>query len=469
MNFNPARSPGVREERGSLRCAAFSLAIVLTGAPSVGFAATLADAGAPSQDYVGETLAAQPHRAPGSEDRPASGDKGQPVGTVRPPTHRVLVKLEQQMGRSEWKEALRRIDSYAPRTQGHPYEQSLLQVARAYCLLSMERHIEAASVLNQLLGDPWVGQETKHNFAYNLAQIYVQQEDWRRAAPLVDSWLRDEAKPEPESLALAGYVQYRLKHFKVAANRLRVAIVERHRSVPKSPVFEWYQLLLASYQELGDDDAARALLRSFVTRFPEHSGNYWQLANTALRLSDPTLALASLELGAAAGGLNREGVRLQVRLLVQLGDPYRAARVAEEAMMTSVLPSTREDWDVLVDAWLLARNEERALAAARKAVPTGRAHFSLRAGEILLRNEEWKSAVQPLQEALDTSRDPPTRARIHLLLGISSLHRSERENSRRHLQLARGEESQRQEAERWLSHWRRQWPRSVSSLERSAR
>lgn len=407
-----------------------------------------------------------------------------PLGTVRPPTHRFLVKVEEWMAAGQFYEALERIEAFLPRTTGRQYERGLLDVARSYCLLSTEQFVRAVPVLTEVVGNRWIQASSRHDLRFNLVQIHVQEGQWTLAAPLLNEWLEAESSPEPVSLALAGYVQYQLDHYRRAASLLRRAIVENHAVPGSEPHVDWYQLLLASYQRQGDPDAARALLRSFVARFPHYTDNYLQLAQTALQLKDSALALASLDLGAAAGALSAEGIRAQVRLLVELGDPYRSASTAEQAIATGKLVPSRFDWDQLVDAWLLARNSRRAVKAAKKArayyggkvspdesgeSPVHSRHFVLRAGEILLRQEHWLQAARMVEPVLAVEGAAADRAHAHLLLGVSQLQQGLADKSFKNLTHAKRAPAEQVEAKRWLQYWHGRFPEASATRKKALR
>lgn len=390
------------------------------------------------------------------------------TGSLRPPTYRLMLALEELLAHAQWQQGLQRLDAFAVRTKGYEYEQLMLDRIRIQFLLGSENFSRALPVLERTLDSPYVAAPARQDYLHNLAQIYATLNQWAPVIRVLNRWMQAEPEPEAAVVALLGFAYYRQGNPARAAALLRDAIARQSREHPNEPQLDWYKLLLAASRDRGNLAGAAAVLRSLVAHFPEQSAMFLELAHTAQQQGDPQLALAGLRWGQAAGADSSEVVREQILLLVQMKDPQRAAQLGERAVKAGWWGEQAGDWDLLIDAWLQARAPKQALQTAERAARTASAnpgHFQYRIGELLLTESRWAEAATRLSEALNLldaaaknsspqadSHSEKESAHAALLQGIALLYQGKFTSSRRSLQRASRHPDQRREANRWLQH-----------------
>lgn len=398
----------------------------------------------------------------------ASSSQTVRTGSLRPPTYRLMLALEELLSKSQWQQGLQRLDAFAARTEGHEYEQLMLDRIRIQFLLGSEQFARALPVLERTLDSPFVATAARQDYLHNLAQIYATLKQWPQVIRVLSRWMQAETEPDAAVVALLGFAYYRQGNPARTEALLRDAIGRQNREHPNRPQLDWYKLLLAASRDRGNLAGATATLKSLVAHFPEQSEMFLELARTAQQQGDPQLALAGLQWGHAAGAQDSQVVRDQILLLLQMKAPLRAAQLGQKAVKAGWWGEQAGDWDLLIDAWLQARSPERALLAAEQAAQSEKAnpgHFEFRMGELLLTENRWVEASNKLNQALkllaSAAGNSPSKtnssrekegARAALLHGIAQLYQGNFERSRRSLQRASRHPDQHREASRWLQH-----------------
>lgn len=343
--------------------------------------------------------------------------------TVRPATYRALERIQSLMEREEYPEALERITVLEVRVAREPFEQALVAQTKAYVLLAQERYEEAIPVLARALEGDLLPEEATANLQYNLAQLKLLNGDAAGAAATLEAYFaKAEVAPTPVARALVGHAYYLLARYSDARGAL-----ERATAAMQVPPENWLRLLLGTYYELARFSDAEAVLRTLVARFPAERRYWIELSTIALHRGDEPLALASLELAENAGLLTGEDLVRLARLNLGLDAPVRAARLLESALAEARIEATARNFELLADAWVMAREYERSLPALSRAAelaPARHAELALRHGELLVHLERWEEAVTVLESLM---REPASErvARANLLVGVAAYYQGQ--------------------------------------------
>jgi tetratricopeptide (TPR) repeat protein len=131
--------------------------------------------------------------------------------------------------------------------------------------------------------------------------------------------------------------------------------------------------------------------------------------------------------------------------------PYPAARVLEKAIAEGKVHGDAEAWELLANAWIAAREYERALEPLGKAAQLSKdGNLYVRLAQLYLQNEDWKNAAENLQKAVDKGglKDP---GNTELMLGIAYYNEKRIVEARSSFARARQHDSSREAADRWIS------------------
>ena len=135
--------------------------------------------------------------------------------------------------------------------------------------------------------------------------------------------------------------------------------------------------------------------------------------------------------------------------------PYKAAVVLEKEMATGRIDSTLESLNMLVDAWILAQESEKAESVFNEIINSYNDEKSrLRLGQLHIENEKWEKAVDILNIELE-SEDLTLISKINLLLGIAQFNTENIAEARISFTQALSDKSTKEQAEWWLDHIKR--------------
>jgi predicted negative regulator of RcsB-dependent stress response len=114
------------------------------------------------------------------------------------------------------------------------------------------------------------------------------------------------------------------------------------------------------------------------------------------------------------------------------------------------VPETAEIWRLLADAWVAARNRDKAeRPLERAAAHASDGQLYLRLAHVQIEREEWTAARKSLTHALEKGglSDP---GNAQLLLGIASASDSDWKGARKAFEAAAGYEGTASAAKQWL-------------------
>ena len=180
--------------------------------------------------------------------------------------------------------------------------------------------------------------------------------------------------------------------------------------------------------------------------------HYWlQLAGSYLHMNRPRQAAAVLSVAHHTGLLREPAdiIRL-AQLFRQAGVPRMGCEVLQNALGEQRISGTPENYEMLADAWLQAREARRAARVVqRRAEIQSCCKSRLRLGQLLVELEDWPAARDQLQRAA-SERCRGVREKAQLLLGIAAYHSGNVEDARKAFAQARQAPDLRGQAEGWL-------------------
>ncbi len=327
------------------------------------------------------------------------------------------------------------------------HEKAMMWQTFGYAYSSQERYPQAIDSFEKCLELDGLPPQSVTNLRYNLAQLYLVEENFPKAIEHFEVWFEAAENPTADAhyMMAAAYTQ---------AERPRDALPYAKKAVAKapSPKETWLQLLLSlhfRFEQYGD---ATGVLQKLIARFPKKQ--YWiQLAAAYTELGNKKKALATMELAEAQGFLSsRNEVRNLVQLYLYNDIPYRAALLMEKAIGDGRLPDDAKTQELLANIWLHARERERATGPLERAAEmSDNGNLYVRLGQVHVSEERWVAARSALSKALSKGglRDA---GNVYLMLGIANASESRWDQARKAFTAARKYEKSAQSASQWLAH-----------------
>ncbi|RME35090.1 MAG: hypothetical protein D6786_02960 [Gammaproteobacteria bacterium] len=363
-------------------------------------------------------------------------------------TYKALNEVHELLGKEQYRQAISRLQSLLAKVEGNRYESAVVLQTLGYAYSGAGKYKEAAGAFDRSLALNALPEGVAHGLRYNAAQLHIYSGEYRKGLKHLTRWFRDEAKPPVESLVLAATAHYQLKQYKSASRYLQRAIrASRH------PREGWYQMLLACRLQLKQYKSALKVVRTMVRRYPSRREYWTQLVALYQRNRQEGKALATLELMRTGGMLDSDERLRLARMYLYLDLPWLAGRHLRQSLASAALPATHENWFLLAQSWLQAREKPLAVEALEKAVeagpPDGSTHALL--GQLLVDLERWREAVPVLAEALRRGglKHP---ALTRFLYGLALYHSGDPDQAVRELRLASNDKSLHDQAQWWLQY-----------------
>jgi len=330
--------------------------------------------------------------------------------------------------------------------QLNDHERALTWQTYGYVQASQEDYAAAVASFERSLAAGGLPEAAQQDVRFNLAQLYVQVKRYDDAIDTFRVWFEAAEDPPASAYYLLAmtYVQ-KDEHAKALAPA-RLAV-----SKTAEPKEAWLQLLLSLLIEQEQFAEALPVASRLVARFPKKT-HWLQLSGVHSRLGQHREALGALEAAYEQGMLTSqdEVVRLaQLYLFNQV--PYRGAEVLAEALRAKRIAGSAETWELLANAWLQARERERArLALERAARLSSDGELWMRLAQVQLDQEQWAAARESLGAALRKGglKNP---GQMQLLLGIANASEERWHEARAAFEAAQHHDATRKVASQWLA------------------
>jgi tetratricopeptide (TPR) repeat protein len=279
---------------------------------------------------------------------------------------------------------------------------------------------------------------------YNVAQIHLATENYEGAVKALRRWFRATNERTPHAYYLLAVAYYQQGKLDKALRPARQAV-----KISEKPNQSWLQMLVGLYLQEAKYQEALPYVEVLVAHFPKKM-YYLQLSALYAQLGEEEKALAVMQLAYEQGflTLDRELVRLGEMYLYH-GLPYRAAVLLEKGLEEEKVEPKAKTLEVLANAWLMARETNRAVEPLILAADLAEAgDVYVRLGQVYLEREEWGAAADALSKGLE--RGVKDEGDAQLLLGITYYNEKKLKSARSAFRAAREFEDNKEHADDWI-------------------
>ncbi len=373
-------------------------------------------------------------------------------------TFKKLNEAHELISAEKYQEAKRVIDGLADDRGLNDHEHALVWQTYGYIWSSLENYGRATAAFEKTLSFDALPEGAQLNTLYNLAQLYMANEQFQKGVLTLKRWFARAENPAPDAyyLLALGYVQQ---------DRFDLALPHAKTAVQKSdkPKEAWLQLLLALYLDKKQYKDGANLLEQLVARFPRKT--YWmQLSAVYQETGREKDALAVMQIAYEQGFLSEDR---ELRNLVQMylfhEVPYHGAKILEKGIAEGIVKKDAKAYELLANAWVGAREYDRAIPPLRRAAQlSDKGELFMRLGQVYLEREDWKEAREALAAAEKKGglKDP---GQNQLLLGIAQYNSKRLTAARRAFERARGYEKTARPASQWLRHIEREQAQAAAA------
>ncbi len=364
--------------------------------------------------------------------------------------HREVQAANELLAGGNSAQAISRLTALTRRGNLNAYEKAVLQQMLGFAYYEADDSARARAAFEESLSFNVLPDQIANGVTMALTQVCLTLRDFDCARRHVDSVIAASAAPDPDMLAVAGYVYYELKQFDVAERHILRAINSSQEAKEN-----WYQILLAIYREQEAWPKAERVLRDAVVLFPD-KGTYWQFLSYVLFTQDKQHeALATMMLAYRLKLLGSEDLERISGFHANLGIPEKAARMLEQWLEAGELEADGERLALLGRLWLLARERDKAKRHLEKAADLDKdGDLDLLLGKLYYEDQNWDRATARLERALAKGGLKEAEAEARLLLGISAFHAGQRNIARAAFEAAGREPRYQDHARYWLNRLR---------------
>lgn len=323
----------------------------------------------------------------------------------------------------------------------------------AFVYVSMDDYPRAIEAYEQILRIEDADPRFQNSIRYNLAQLYMATEDYRKTISTLDDWFASVGSEgiTAESRVLYGQAYYMLDDFRTARGPIEEAI-EMREDADKEPKENWYQLIRHIYYELDEKEKALEVVEFLLRNWPKKV--YWlQLSSMYGELEQEDLQVSALEAAYRNGYLtqSRELENL-AQIYLYHGVPFKAAKVVEKGMNDGDIEKTEKNWDLLARSWLNAQEYEKAVDPLREAASRSDD------GETYVRLARVYSQLDNNEKVIEAGRlalreggiDRPDD--VYVLIGMAQFDLDNLEDAKKSFQEAAKSSNSRQVAQNWIKY-----------------
>ncbi|MBW2444367.1 MAG: tetratricopeptide repeat protein [Deltaproteobacteria bacterium] len=358
-----------------------------------------------------------------------------------------LNKAHELLADEKYDEAVGPLKELERRKSTSAHERALTWQTYAYIHSSQGHYEKAIGAFEKCLAQDALPEATRLSTLYNIGQLYLSVDRFKEAVSTFESWLSQVENPAASAYYLVAVAHMQGGDIKKARPYARKAVGRAGRPVESS-----LQLLLAIEFELKNYKQVERVLEALVTYFPKKA-YFTQLSAIYGELGKEKRALAVLELAYVQDLLARESelVNLAQRYLHH-EVPYRGARVLAKGLDEGIITNTSENWELLSNAWLQARENDEAVGPLERAAAlSADGDLFVRLAQVHLEREDSTAALKALRKALEKGKlAEPGKAQ--LLRGIAFSGSKQFGPARTALTAAQKYEKSRHQAQQWMAH-----------------
>jgi len=348
------------------------------------------------------------------------------------------------------------------RADNDRYLQAVIYQALAQVAWSQKNFPESLSFFERAVALDSLPDTAHFALMYQLAQLYAMQHRYDEALERLDLWF---CMTQPERITAAAYVLKASIYMAQENYPGALSAIEKAIALDANPEESWYQLKLASHYELEHYPQAAATLGTMISRWPGKKQYWIQLSQIELRLKQEQKALSVLALAFRQGLLDSQtDILFLVSLYRNANIPYKAAEVLEHGIRSGLVTSDRYHWTLAAESWYAADELKKSLAAYERAGSVAvDGKTDLRRGFILVDQEDWRSAIEALDLALEKGGlDDRETGEAYLLRGMAQYNLGNLENAGIDWQRAGRYEKTREAARQWNNYLQEKLRRQVS-------
>lgn len=314
------------------------------------------------------------------------------------------------------------------------YEEGAVIKLSAYIKIEQGDRRGAVQDLLAAINKGYIPEQDKAQTYYNIAQIYLQEEDLPKALDYMTQWQRAGGKPDRTQKWQLAVLNQRADNFREAV-RWAEEVKREDGSNFKQEV---YDLLLFLYNKTGEKAKIAALVEDLLVRDPSNR-KYWDIIAGNYFQDGEEAKAFEVQKAMYLGGImtNADELKRIVNFYNRFDAPYHAAKILDKEMSAGRIPKNLDNYELLANLYQVAREHEKAIPVIQKAAEMGGGGpMYERLGRSYADLQQWDKAEEAMQKALNMGglKDKGT---AWVMIGQSRYERKDRAGAREAFRNAR--------------------------------
>lgn len=322
--------------------------------------------------------------------------------------------------------ALRKINQLRGSTL-NCYEEGAVLKLGAFIKLENGDRRGAAQDLLSALNKGYIPAKDRSQTFFNLAQIYLQENDHTQALNYMGQWINSGARPDRTQ-------KWQLAVLNQKAGKLNEAIKwaeEVKRDDGSNFKQEVYDFLIFLYNKTGQKAKLSALVEDLLVREPTNR-KYWDIISGGYFQDNQERKAFEVQKAMYLGGILKQEDELLriVNFYNRFNAPYHGARVLEKEMNAGRISGSLKNLELLANLYQVAREHEKAIPVIQKAAAAGGGGAMYeRLGRSYADLQNWSKAEDAMKQAINAGglKDKGT---AWVLIGQSRYEREDRAGAR---------------------------------------
>lgn len=322
--------------------------------------------------------------------------KPEKEGEMGESTYSAVQTATELIAKQKTGEAIEKLSKIAD--SGSEYEKAIVNYNLGIAYSSKNDYPNAVKVFAKALTTDALPQKQREQLQYNLGQLYIVVGQYDEGIKALQTYISNacSAVSSEAHIFLANALSER-KRYSEALPQIDLAI-----SKAKEVKEVWLQMKLAISYELKDFKGCAEALVLLIGKVPEKSEYWRQLSSVFYEMKSDAESVAVLALAEKQGFLQKPNeIKNLYNVYMMLESPYKAGALMEEAIAKNKLPSDENNLGALSDAWINARESDKAEATLKKlASMSEKGDYYYKLGAMYGDNERWKDSKEMLEKAL---------------------------------------------------------------------
>lgn len=318
-----------------------------------------------------------------------------PKGTINESTYRRMERIQDMIAKNQNAEAEAKLRELSEGARGD-YEKGIILQTLGYVYATQNKTAQAIKTFEQALATNSMPQQVHEGMMLNIAQLYMLDNKGEKGIEMLNAYLEESCNPNPDAHVMLASQYAEKKRWRDALKQVDLALVKA-----KTPKEGWLQLKLALHYELKELAKCAEVLVHLVGMSPIKESYWKQLNGILFEIKKDPEALAVLALADRKGFIDDEGeYRNLANMYMYMQIPLKAGQTLERGIESKKVEPTVKNLETLANAWLMARENEKAEAVLKRAAgQSDKGELYKQLGYIYAERMEWAAALEALEKA----------------------------------------------------------------------